>query len=102
VQSYYGSSLAAKRFELTPGEREPQPPEGIVRAWNDKILRRGGGQQQERSSPRAARVGLSALLAPEFSRKTENAGDPFSGGHFQSPAPTVRVRKGEIELLPLL
>ena len=35
VQSYYGASLAAKRFEVTPDERELQLPEGIVRAWND-------------------------------------------------------------------
>ena len=43
MQSYYGSSPAAKRFEVTLCERELQLPEGVVRAWNGEVLRWGHG-----------------------------------------------------------
>src|SRR5260370_5444228 len=49
MQSYYGSSPTAKRFEVTLCERELQLPEGVVRAWNGKIRPWGRGQQQEES-----------------------------------------------------
>src|ERR1700674_1996092 len=58
MQSYYGSSPAAKSFEVTLCERELQLPEGIVRAWNGKIVRWGRGQQQEESFRGAALVDL--------------------------------------------
>ena len=58
MQSYYGSAPAAKRFEVTLCERELQLPEGVVRAWNGKIRRRGRGQQQEQSFGGAALVDL--------------------------------------------
>ena len=58
MQSYYGSSPAAKRFEVTLCERELLPPEGVVRAWNGEVLRRGRGQQQEESFRGAALVDL--------------------------------------------
>jgi len=44
MQSYYGSSPAAKRFEVTQWQRELQLPKGIVRTWNAQILCRGCGQ----------------------------------------------------------
>jgi hypothetical protein len=41
MQSYYGSSPAAKRFEVTQCQRELQLPKGIVRTGNGQILCRG-------------------------------------------------------------
>ncbi len=58
MQSYYGSSAAAKRFEVTLCECELQLPEGVVRAWNGEVLRWGRGQQQEESFRGAALVDL--------------------------------------------
>jgi len=58
MQSYYGSAPATKRFEVTLRERDLQLPEGVVRAWNGKIVRRGHGQQQEESFGGAALVDL--------------------------------------------
>src|SRR6266699_1162737 len=58
MQSYYGSSPAAKRFEVTRCERELQLPEGVVHAWNGEVLRWGRGQQQEESFRGAALVDL--------------------------------------------
>jgi hypothetical protein len=59
MQSYYGSSPAAKRFEVALCKRELQLPKRIIRAGNGKILLRRRGQQQEKSLRRAALVGLS-------------------------------------------
>src|SRR5260370_24066986 len=59
MQSYYGSSPAAKRFEVTQCQRKLQLPKGIVRTWNTQILYRGCGQLQEESFRRAALVDLS-------------------------------------------
>jgi len=58
MQSYYGSAPAAKRFEVTLSERNLQLPEGVVRAWNGKIVRWGSSQQQEESFRGAALVDL--------------------------------------------
>src|ERR1700675_4142397 len=58
MQSYYGSAPATKRFEVTLRERELQLAEGVVRAWNGKIVRRGHGQQQEKPFGGAALVDL--------------------------------------------
>src|SRR5260370_37396239 len=58
MQSYYGSAPAAKRFEVALRERELQLAEGVVRAWNGKIRRRGHGQQQEESFGGAALIDL--------------------------------------------
>jgi hypothetical protein len=58
MQSYYGSSPTAKRFEVTLCERELQLPEGVVRAWNGKIRPWGRGQQQEEPFGGAALVDL--------------------------------------------
>jgi len=58
MQSYYGSAPAAKRFEVTLSERNLQLFEGVVRAWNGKIVRWGRSQQQEESFRGAALVDL--------------------------------------------
>src|SRR5882762_7095374 len=58
MQSYYGPSPAAKRFEVALCERELQLPEGVVRAWNGEVLRWGRGQQQGESFRGAALVDL--------------------------------------------
>ena len=77
MQSYYGSSPAAKRFEITRCERELQLPEGVVRAWNGEVLRWGRGQQQEESFRGAALVRLA--------RWYEDKKDQ------ESPAPAAQV-----------
>src|SRR6267378_1201036 len=59
MQSYYGSSPAAKRFEVTQCQRKLQLPKGIVRTWNTQILCRGCSQLQEESFRRGALVDLS-------------------------------------------
>src|ERR1700687_165889 len=59
MQSYYGSSPTAKRFEVTQCQREWQLPKGIVRTRNAQILCRGCGQLQEESFRRAPLVDLS-------------------------------------------
>ena len=72
MESYYGSSPAAKRFEVTQCQRELQLPKGIVRTRNAQILCRGCGQLQEESFRRAplfsettgvARTGVERLPA---------------------------------------
>src|SRR5882762_2958451 len=59
MQSYYGSSPTAKRFEVTQRQGELHLPKGIVSTWNGKILRGSGGQEDEESFGGAAEVELS-------------------------------------------
>ena len=74
MQSYYGSSPAAKRFEITRCERELQLPEGVVRAWNGEVLRWGRGQQQEEDTHAGLREReIKAYVTPK--------------GHRLSPSP---------------
>ena len=80
MQSYYGSSPAAKRFEITRCERELQLPEGVVRAWNGEVLRWGRGQQQEESFRGAALVRLARWYEDKKDQK--------------SPAPAGRPKCG--------
>src|SRR5256885_5034285 len=101
MQSYYGSSLAAKRFEVTPGERELQLPEGIVRAWNDQILRRGRSTAGTVLSPGRPREVCPHSLLLNFLERLRMLRIHSRARHFQSPALTVRVREREIELLRL-
>jgi hypothetical protein len=77
MQSYYGSSSAAKRFKVTLCERELRLPEGIVRAWNGEVLRWGRGQQQEESFSR----GRSGRLARWYEDKKDQ----------ELPAPSAQV-----------
>src|SRR5437762_12663170 len=80
MQSYYRSSPAAKRFEITRCERELQLPEGVVRAWNGEVLRWGRGQQQEESFRGAALVRLARWYEDKKDQK--------------SPAPAGRPKCG--------
>src|SRR5258708_29148835 len=56
MQSYYGSSPAAKRFEFTLCERGLQLSKGIVSPWNEKILHCSRGHQKKKPFRRAALV----------------------------------------------
>jgi hypothetical protein len=50
MQSYYGTSPAAKGFEVAQCESELKLPEGIAGTRNGKIPAGGGRQKQEESS----------------------------------------------------
>src|SRR6266550_537538 len=77
MQSYYGSSPAAKRFEVTLCERELQLPEGVVRAWNGEVLRWGHGSATGRVLSR----GRPGRLARWYEDKKDQ----------EFPAPAARV-----------
>src|SRR5260370_5851326 len=106
MQSYYGSSLAAKGFEVTECQRELQLSKGIVRTWDGKVFCRGCGQQQEDSFRRAAHVGLPdgvkiAWTGSQQDRQAQRGFEPLANPaeyHFLSLAKAHKGQKRNIAL----
>src|SRR6266550_9174 len=76
MQSYYGSSPAAKRFEVTLCERELQLPEGVVRAWNGEVLRWGHGSATGRVLSRGRPGRLARWYEDKKDQESPSTGSP--------------------------